>query len=48
MARRGVHYGWVVVTVAFLTMLATAAVMAMPGVLMLPLQGEFGWDLLAP
>lgn len=45
MARRGVHYGWIVVGVAFLTMLATAAVMAMPGVLLLPLQGEFDWDL---
>lgn len=45
MARRGVHYGWVVVAVAFLTMLATAAAMGMPGVLLLPLKGEFGWDL---
>ena len=45
MARRGVHYGWIVVGVAFLTMLATSAVMAMPGVLLLPLRGEFGWDL---
>ena len=45
MARRGVHYGWIVVGVAFLTMLATSAVMAMPGVLLLPLQGEFAWDL---
>jgi sugar phosphate permease len=45
MARRGIHYGWVVVAIAFLTMLATAAAMGMPGVLLLPLQGEFGWDL---
>ncbi len=45
MARRGVHYGWVVVAVAFLTMLATAAAMGMPGVLLLPLKNEFGWDL---
>jgi len=45
MARRGVHYGWIVVAVAFLTMLATAAAMGMPGVLLLPLKGEFGWDL---
>jgi len=45
MARRGIHYGWVVVAVAFLTMLATAAAMGMPGVLLLPLHGEFGWDL---
>jgi len=45
MARRGIHYGWIVVAVAFLTMLATAAAMGMPGVLLLPLQNEFGWDL---
>jgi len=45
MARRGVHYGWVVVAITFLTMLATAAAMGMPGVLLLPLKGEFGWDL---
>jgi hypothetical protein len=30
MARRGVHYGWVVVAVAFLTMLGTAAAVSMP------------------
>ena len=44
LARRGVHYGWAVVAVTFLTMLATSAAMGMPGVLLLPLQGEFGWD----
>jgi predicted MFS family arabinose efflux permease len=45
MSRRGVHYGWIVVAVTFVTMLATAAAMGMPGVLLLPLKGEFGWDL---
>jgi hypothetical protein len=45
LARRGIHYGWAVVAVVFLTMLATAAAMGMPGVLLLPLKGEFGWDL---
>jgi sugar phosphate permease len=45
LARRGIHYGWIVVAVAFMTMLATAAAMGMPGVLLLPLQNEFGWDL---
>jgi sugar phosphate permease len=44
-ARLGLHYGWAVVTVIFLTMLATSAVMGMVGVLMLPLKSEFGWDL---
>lgn len=45
LARLGIHYGWAVVAVAFLTMLATAAAMGMPGVLLLPLKNEFGWDL---
>ncbi len=45
LARRGVHYGWAVVAVVFLTMLATSAAMGMPGVLLLPLKNEFGWDL---
>ncbi|MCK8787788.1 MFS transporter [Roseomonas sp. NAR14] len=43
LARRGVFYGWVVVAATFLTMLATAAAMGMTGVLLLPLQQEFGW-----
>lgn len=37
------HYGWVVVLVTFLTMLGAAGVRATPGVLMLPLEHEFGW-----
>ncbi len=45
LSRRGVHYGWAVVTVTFLTMLATSAAMGMPGVLLLPLKNEFGWSL---
>ncbi|WP_375466368.1 MFS transporter [uncultured Methylobacterium sp.] len=44
LARRGVHYGWVVAAVTFLTMLVTAGAVGAPGVLILPLQREFGWD----
>ena len=44
LARRNVHYGWVVVAVTFLTLLITAAAMGMPGVLIVPLEEEFGWD----
>jgi MFS family permease len=43
LARRNLHYGWVVVGVTFLTMLVTAAAMGAPGVLIVPLQHEFGW-----
>lgn len=43
-ARRGVHYGWVVAGVTFLTMLVTAGAMGAPGVLIKPLEKEFGWS----
>jgi sugar phosphate permease len=42
--RRGIHYGWVVVAVTFLTLLTTAGAMSTPGVLLDPLQKEFGWS----
>ncbi|MCU4179240.1 MFS transporter [Bosea sp. BH3] len=42
-ARRGIHYGWVVAGVTFLTMLVTAGAVGAPGVLIGPLQAEFGW-----
>src|SRR6201997_3361498 len=44
LARRNIHYGWVVVGVTFLTLLITAAAMGTPGVLIVPLEHEFGWD----
>ncbi len=44
LARRNIHYGWVVVAVTFLTMLVTAAAMSTPGVLIVPLEHEFGWS----
>ena len=43
LARRNIHYGWVVVAVTFLTMLVTAGAMGAPGVLIVPLEHEFGW-----
>ncbi len=47
LARRGIHYGWVVAFVTFLTMLATAAAMGMPGVLIVPLETEYHWSAAA-
>ncbi len=44
LGRRNVHYGWVVVGATFLTMLVTAAAMGAPGVLIVPLEKEFGWS----
>ncbi|TBW40647.1 MFS transporter [Siculibacillus lacustris] len=43
LARRHVHYGWIVAATTFLTMLATAGAMGAPGVLIVPFQKEFGW-----
>lgn len=43
-ARLGVHYGSAIVSVIFLTMLATSAVMGMVGVLMLRGILRSGWD----
>ncbi|MBN8996776.1 MAG: MFS transporter [Rhizobiales bacterium] len=42
--RRHVHYGWVVVGVTFLTMLVTAGALGAGGVLIVPLEKEFGWS----
>jgi sugar phosphate permease len=44
LARRNIHYGWVVVGVTLLTTVVTAAAMSTPGVLIVPLQDEFGWN----
>ncbi|MGV1832581.1 MFS transporter [Agrobacterium vitis] len=44
LARRNIYYGWIVVAATFLTMLVTAGAMGAPGVLIKPLQDEFGWE----
>src|SRR5882672_2382346 len=44
LARRNIHYGWVVAGTTFLTMLVTAGAVGAPGVFILPLQKEFGWE----
>ena len=44
LARKGIHYGWAMVAVTFLTMLATSAAIGMPGVLIGPLKQEFATD----
>ena len=37
------HYAWIVAGVTFLVLLVTAGIRATPGVLMVPLEAEFGW-----
>ena len=44
LARRKIHYGWVIVGVTLLTTVVTAAAMSTPGVLIVPLEREFGWN----
>ena len=39
-----IHYGWIIVAVTFITMLGAAGIRSTPGVLILPLEQEFGWD----
>ena len=38
------HYGWVVAGLTFLTMLSAAGARSAPGVLIVPLEQEFGWS----
>ena len=38
------HYAWVVAAVTFVILIVTAGIRATPGVLMVPLEAEFGWS----
>jgi len=42
--RRRLHPAWLVAGVAFVALIGAAGFRAAPGVLMVPLQEEFGWD----
>ncbi len=42
--RRTIHYAWIVAAVTFLTLLTTAGVRSTPGILIVPLEHEFGWS----
>ena len=41
---RRVHYAWVVAGVGFVTLITAAGFRSTPGVLIVPLQDEFGWS----
>src|SRR6187455_1826196 len=41
---RPFHYAWVIAAVTFVVLLVTAGIRATPGVLMVPLEAEFGWS----
>jgi MFS family permease len=44
LARRNIHYGWVMVGITFLTAIVSAGAVGAPGVFIVPLQKEFGWS----
>ena len=44
MMRTRMHYAWIVALVTFLVLLVTAGIRATPGVLMVSLEQEFGWN----
>jgi len=44
LARRNIHYGWVMVGATFFAALVSAGTVGAPGVFIAPLQHEFGWS----
>jgi MFS family permease len=41
---RGFHYAWVIAALTFLVLITSAGVRSTPGLLMVPLETEFGWS----
>jgi predicted MFS family arabinose efflux permease len=41
--RLGIHYGWVMATLAFLSLVCSSSAVSLPGVLIVPITTEFGW-----
>ena len=39
-----IHYAWIIFAVTFITLLAASGTRSTPSVLMVPLEGEFGWS----
>jgi MFS family permease len=44
LTRRGIHYGWVMVGITFLTTVCSSATISLAGILVLPLVHDFGWS----
>ena len=42
--RAGIHYGWVMVAITFLLVTVTAGIRSAPGVMITPLEEDFGWS----
>jgi sugar phosphate permease len=44
LARGRLHYGWIIAAVTFVTLLSAAGIRSTPGILIIPLEKEFGWS----
>jgi len=42
--KTGFYYGWIIVALTFCTLLVSAGIRALPSVLLVPFQNEFGWS----
>jgi MFS family permease len=45
LAARGIHYGWLMVTLTFLFGVCAAGAMSIPGVLLTPMSSDLGWSI---
>jgi sugar phosphate permease len=45
LAKRGIHYGWLMVALIFAFNVCAAAAMSIPGVLLAPISNELGWSI---
>jgi len=45
LAARGIHYGWVVAAITFVSSLCTTAAMSIPGVLIVDISRDLGWSI---
>ncbi len=45
LAARGIHYGWVMVFLAFLNAVFSSSALGVPAVLMLPMSQDLGWSI---
>ena len=45
LAARGIHYGWVMLTLVFLFGVCAAAAMSVPGVLLTPMSADLVWSI---
>src|ERR1700738_1951700 len=45
LARRGIHYGWVMVTLAFGFAICSNATISIPGILIPAMSSDLGWSI---